>query len=197
MILYYSSTNPYVRKVLACIIARDIDWQIEKILVDPHQTPAALIAQNPLSKVPCLVTDDRLSLFDSRVICEYLDSVGEELPLFPPPGAARWMALHYQALADGMVDAAVLRRKESQKTRDLAQETFMARQKSTIDRVLEALDENVPTSRLDIGSISVACALGYLDFRCPEEPWRESYPQLAKWYTSMAAHRAIAATGPD
>ena len=83
MKLYYSSTSPYVRKVVACAIIRGLDGRIEKHTANPHASPADLVADNPLSKVPCLVTDDGLSLFGSQLICEYLDSLGEELPLFP------------------------------------------------------------------------------------------------------------------
>jgi len=96
--LYYSPTSPYVRKVMACAIIRGLDGRIEKHASNPHASPADLVADNPLSKVPCLVTDDGLSLFGSQLICEYLDSLGEELPLFPDHGAPRWRALKFQSL---------------------------------------------------------------------------------------------------
>ncbi len=93
MKLYYSATSPFVRKVMACAIARGLDHQIERIDTDPHVSPASLVRNNPLSKLPCLITDDGLALFDSPVICEYLDSVGDVIPLFPPGGPVRWRAL--------------------------------------------------------------------------------------------------------
>ena len=110
MKLFYSPTSPFVRKVVACAITRDLDGQIERIRTDAHASPAALLAANPLSKVPCLLTQDGEALFDSPVICEYLDSIGDAPPLFPDHGATRWVALRYQALGDGMMDAAVMAR---------------------------------------------------------------------------------------
>ncbi len=87
MKIYYSGTSPYVRKVMACAIVRGLDGRIEKHISNPHASPADLLADNPLSKVPCLVTDDGLSLFGSQLICEYLDSLGDEAPMFPGHGA--------------------------------------------------------------------------------------------------------------
>ncbi len=105
MKIYYSATSPYVRKVMACAIIRGLDGRIEKQASNPHASPEDLLADNPLSKVPCLVTDDGLSLFGSQLICEYLDSLGDALPLFPAQGAARWRALKFQSLGDGILDA--------------------------------------------------------------------------------------------
>src|ERR1700759_1413797 len=98
--------QPLCRKVMACAIIRGLDGQIEKIPTNPHVSPPDLIADNPLSKVPCLVTDDGVPLFGSQLICEYLDSLGDELPLFPNRGAPRWRALRFQSLGDGILDAA-------------------------------------------------------------------------------------------
>lgn len=197
MKLHYSPTSPYVRKVLACAIARGLDDRIERIRTNPHQSPAALLEDNPLSKVPCLVTDDGLALFDSPVICEYLDSVGHAPPLFPT-GAARWRALKLQALGDGILDAAVGRRGEQAKPREDARDAWMARQKAAVDRALALLEVGPPASRhVDVGSLAIACALGYLDFRFGSEPWREAHPRLAAWYEEFAAAPAIARTVPD
>src|SRR5258708_17860841 len=107
MKLYYSATSPYVRKVMACAITRELEGRIQLHNSNPHASPADLVADNPTSKVPCLVTDDGMSLYDSPVICEVLDSMGDAPALFPPAGAARWKALKYQAMGDGILDAAV------------------------------------------------------------------------------------------
>ena len=85
MKLFYSPTSPFVRKVVACAITRGLDGRIERIPTDAHASPAALLAANPLSKVPALLTEDGVALFDSPLICEYLDSIGDEPPLFPRP----------------------------------------------------------------------------------------------------------------
>ncbi len=197
MKLYYSLTSPYVRKVMTCAVARGIDQQITKVPTNPHESPAALIADNPLSLVPCLVTEDGFALFDSPVICEYLDTVGEAMPLFPASGAARWVALRNQALGDGMLDAAIFRRLESMKPREDAREAGMARRKAAIDRSLAMLERENLGKLLDIGTITLACALGYLDLRFPAEDWRAAHPHLAAWHQQIAAEKALAETKPE
>ncbi len=235
MKLFYSPTSPYVRKVMAAAIHRGLAGRIEKVTTNPHQSPPELLAANPLSKVPCLVTDDGFALFDSPVICEYLDSLGEAPPLFPPPNSAhRWHALRMQALADGILDAAVLRRMEKGRPREAARDAVMERQRQAIERGLaflerdlpgkvldigEAeieiaecaghrlaadierglafLERDLPGKVLDIGGVAVACALGYLDFRFADEPWRASCPKLAAWYAEVSALPAFAETAPS
>lgn len=196
MKLFYSPASPFVRKVMACAIARGLDQRIEKLPTNPHQSPADLLAANPLSKVPGLVTDDGIGLFDSPVICEYLDSLGSAPPMFPPAGPARWLALRFQAMADGIMDAAVARRMEQGRPREDARDAAMARQKAAVTRSLDLLETDLPGTALDIGSIAVACALGYLDFRFAAEPWREGRPKLAAWFAAMEKHPAIAQTAP-
>ena len=196
MKLFYSPSSPFVRKVMACAIARGLDQRIEKLPTNPHQSPADLLVANPLSKVPGLVTDDGMGLFDSPVICEYLDSLGSAPTMFPPAGPARWRALRFQAMADGIMDAAVGRRMEQGRPREDARDTAMARQKAAVTRALDLLESDLPGTALDIGSIAVASALGYLDFRFAAEPWREGRPKLAAWFAAMEQHPAIARTAP-
>ncbi|WP_174503913.1 glutathione S-transferase N-terminal domain-containing protein [Acidiphilium sp. C61] len=196
MKLFHSVASPYVRKVMACAIAREIDQLIELIPTNPHESPAALTANNPLSKVPCLVTDEGVGLFDSRVICEYLDQIGDALPLFPGSGAARWTALRYQAMGDGILDAAVGIRMESLKPKEAARAAFMERQMQAIERTLAVLEQDPPGKMLDIGSIAVGCALGYLDFRHAGYDWRKSCPVLAEWFAAFAREPALARTAP-
>ena len=133
MKLCFSPTSPYVRKVRACAIAREIDSQIELVPTDANASSAEFVAINPLSKVPALVTEDGVALFDSPVICEYLDSVGDALPMFPTHGAARWRALKLQAMGDGILDASVPRRAELQKPQDEGRVAWIARQKAAVD----------------------------------------------------------------
>lgn len=194
MKLFYSATSPYVRKVVMCAVAREIDQRIERVPVNAHESPAALVGTNPLSKVPTLVTDDGFVLYDSPVICEYLDTVGEALPLYPASGAARWVALRHQALADGMMDAAILRRGEAQKPAEAAREALMRRQGQAVERGIAVLERDVPTRMLDIGTIAIVCALGYLDFRFADDDWRGAAPRLAAWYEAMAEEPAVAET---
>jgi glutathione S-transferase len=194
--LYYSSSSPFVRKVLACAIVRGLDSRIERHSSNPHASPADLITDNPLSKVPCLVTDDGLSLFGSQLICEYLDSLGEELPLFPDHGAPRWRALKFQSLGDGILDAAVPWRGEQGRPWEDARDALMGRYKAAISRTVDALEADPPHKHVDIGSITVACALGYLDFRFSSDPWRPGHPKLAAWYEAFAENSGLAETVP-
>ncbi len=196
MKLYHSPASPYVRKVRICAITRGIGDRIELVPCNPNSSPAALLADNPLSKVPTLVTDDGTALFDSPVICEYLDSLGDALPMFPAHGAARWRALKLQAMGDGILDACVSRRMEMQRPQDEGRAAVVARMRAAVERTLDALEADPPHKALDIGSIAVACALGYLDFRFPQQPWRGTRPKLAAWFAAFSEHPAVAATTP-
>jgi glutathione S-transferase len=197
MKLFYSATSPFVRKVVACAITRGLDSRIERIPTDAQASPAGLLAANPLSKVPALLTEDGVALFDSPLICEYLDSIGDEPPLFPDHGASRWVALRYQALADGIMDAAVLARGEITRPEEAARTAVIARQKAAVARSLALLEDHPPSDGLpDIGSISVACALGYLDFRFAADAWRDHHPRLAHWFAGFSALPGIAQTAP-
>jgi glutathione S-transferase len=195
MKLFYSPTSPYVRKVMACAVALDLDQQIERVTTNPWDSGAELLAQNPLSKVPCLVTDDGLALFDSPVICEYLDYLGRGT-LFPPAGASRWRALKAQAIADGMTDAAILRRLDAARPAEPARAAAMDRQRLAVGRGLDALEAEPPPDHVDIGTISVGCALGYLDFRFAAQPWRPGRPKLERWFETIRHRRELADTAP-
>ena len=195
MKLHYSATSPYVRKVIACALACGTLDQITRIETNPHVSPPDLLAVNPLSKVPCLVTQDGFALFDSPVICEYLDAVGGG-SLFPPPGAARWRALRFQAIGDGIMDAAVLRRMDMARPTEAARDVAMARQRDAMVRALDMLQADPPPNHLDIGAITVACALGYLDLRFASDAWREGRAKLAQWYEAMSARPEISGSAP-
>jgi glutathione S-transferase len=194
--LFYSPTSPYVRKVMACAITRGLAGQIEKISCNPHASPDDLLSHNPTSKVPCLVTDDGMALFDSPVICEFLDSQGDARPLFPTTAAARWRALKLQAMGDGILDAAVPCRGELGRPKEAARDAQIARFKAAVSRTVDALEADPPHKLIDIGSIAVGCALGYLDFRFASDPWRPSHPKLAAWYEAFAQNPGIAETVP-
>jgi len=195
--LFWSTASPYARKVLACAIAREIDRQIELVPTKVQLSEPALLAVNPLSKIPCLVTDDGASLFDSPVICEYLDSIEDgTLPMFPRSGGPRWRALKQQAMADGILDAAVPLRRELMNPRDAARDAWIARQRAAISRTVDELEKDPPHAAIDIGSIAVACALGYLDFRFGGEPWRPAHPRLSAWFAEFSGNAPIARTVP-
>ncbi|MCQ4161935.1 glutathione S-transferase N-terminal domain-containing protein [Roseomonas sp. GC11] len=195
MKLFYSPSSPFVRKVMACLILRGLEGQVELVSTNAHASPGALLAANPLSKVPALLTEDGAAIYDSPVICEYLDGIGSAAPLFPA-GPARIPALVTQALADGLMDAAVARRMSDQLPQDEGRIAFSARQKAAVERGLAVLEQAPPQGLADIGAVAVACALGYLDFRFAQEPWREAHPKLAAWLASVAESPAITRTAP-
>jgi glutathione S-transferase len=195
--LYYAPLSPFARKVRACAITREIDRQITLIEVNPYESSPELLAGNPLSKVPCLVTPDGVGLYDSPVICEYLDSITDGVTtLFPPHGGARWRALKQQALADGMAEAAILRRQEGTRPQEAARIAVMERQAAAVARGLDELERDPPHKAVDIGTISIACALGYLDARFGHEPWRPAHPRLAAWLAAFAENPGIRRTAP-
>jgi len=117
--------------------------------------------------------------------------------MFPEHGGARWLALRYQALADGLMEAAVLRRGEENRPRDEARARVIGQQQSHIARGLDALEHEPPHRLLDIGSISAACALGYLDLRFPGDEWRTSRPKLAEFFAALMQEPALARTVPQ
>lgn len=196
MKLAYSPASPYVRKVMACAIARGLDDRIEKWTV--ATTDPALAPVNPLSKVPTLITDDGVALYDSPVICEYLDSLGDAPRLFPAAGAARWTALRQQALGDGILDATQPRRREVALPQDEGRREYIALQQGKVRRALDALEAEADGLRAltTIGEITIGCALGYLDFRYPHEPWRPGHPKLEAWYARVVALPPLARTMP-
>ena len=195
MKLFFSPFSPYARKVMSVAIAAGVAEQITTVDVNPNLSPPELLAANPLSKIPCLVTADGMALFDSPVICEYLDSIGGGT-LFPTSAAARWRALKQQAIGDGMMDASFLCRMEMTRPEEAARATLMDRYKQAVARTLDMLEADIPADHLDIGTIAIACALGYLDLRFAADAWRTTHPKLAAWYAKMAERPEIARTAP-
>ena len=196
MKIAYSAASPYVRKVMACAIARGIGGRIETWAVGT--TDPALLPVNPLSKVPTLVTDDGESLFDSPVICEYLDSLGDSPKLFPAAGPARWTALRQQALGDGILDASQPRRREIALPQDEGRIGYIELQRGKVSRALDALEAQAGKlgKLTTIGEITIGCALGYLDFRFAGEPWRPGHPKLEAWYAEVVKLPPLAETMP-
>jgi glutathione S-transferase len=170
--------------------------QIDRIeLVKTVTTDPDLRRNNPLQKVPAMELDDGSSLYDSRVICEYLDSQAGG-KFFPAPGPARWTALRRQALADGMMDAAVLRMMESKKPENLRSADWDQRQKLKVTQGVAALEADHLGPQLDIGTLSVAIVLDYLDFRFKAEDWRPAHPKLAAWHKNFSERASLKKTLP-
>ncbi len=198
MKLCYSLTSPYVRKVVVCAAELGLGERIERIPSGP-ETAAELRRDNPLGKVPALLTDDGEALYDSPVICEYLDSLHDGERLFPAAGEARWRALRLQALGDGVLDAAVFVVMEGRRPESERSPGFVELQKRKIGDALDALEADAGElgGALDIGAITVGCALGYLDFRLSEDGWRTGRPGLAAWYEDHARRPSMVASVPS
>ena len=196
MKLAYSPNSPYVRKCVVLAIQRGIDEQMELWTVGT--TDPALVKVNPLSKVPTLVLDDGTALYDSPVICEYLDSVGEGPRMFPATGPARWKALRQEALGDGILDATQPRRREIALPQDEGRQSYIALQQGKVRAALAVLEAEADGLGMltTIGEITIACALGYMDFRYPNEPWRPGHPKLEAWYAKVSAMPAMTRTLP-
>ncbi len=199
MKLRYSPTSPYVRKVSVVALETGLDGRIERIATDIRAPTPEFHRDNPLGKVPTLITEGGETLYNSPVICEYLDSLHDGLKLFPAPGGARWTALCRQALADGIMDAAALiRMEEVLRPENERSPVWLKRQRGAIGRGLDALEDEARSlaGACTIGHIAIGCALGFLDFRLPGFDWRESRPELARWAETFAKRPSMAATTP-
>jgi glutathione S-transferase len=196
MKLAYSPASPYVRKVTACAIKRGLGDKIERLKIGT--TDPALLKYNALSKVPTLVTDDGAAIFDSPVICEYLDSIGSAPKFFPPSGPARWKALTQEALADGILDATQPRRRELTLPQDEGRKGYIALQQGKVARALDVFEKEAGSlgDLATIGEITIGVALGYLDFRYANEPWRPGHPKLEAWYAKVVKMPPLAETMP-
>jgi glutathione S-transferase len=199
MQLYFNPASPYARKVRVTAHELGLEGRIELIGVSttPVAPHAGLRANNPLGKIPALVTDDGGTLYDSPVICEYLDALAGAHRIHPPGGAARWTALRRQALADGIMDASVLvRYEQAVRPQELRWQEWIGGQLLKIRTGLDALEQENLTGAFDIGTIAIACALGYLDLRFADEGWRTSRPRLAAWLADVSRRPSLAATAP-
>ena len=198
MKLHWSPRSPYVRKVLVAAHELGLVDRITCIRsVAAMGTPnPAIMADNPLSKIPTLVLDNGDVLLDSRTIVEYLDSLAGGT-LLPASGPARWQALSRQALGDGMLDLLILWRNEREKPP--AKQTpawldaFALKVQATLDR-FEAESDSLKQQPFGIGHIAVGCALSYANFRFPDLDWRAQRPGLAAWHQSFSARPSAQAT---
>ena len=196
--LYFSLTSPYARKTRIVVAETGLTDRVTLTAADPWASNPTLVALNPLSKIPTLIADDGTVIFDSPLICEYLDRLHDGPPLLPADGEPRWTALRQQALGDGITDAAVLRRLDTMRPVEQQSATWQSRQAAAIARGLDAIESDtavlgdVPT----IGTIAIGCTLGYLDLRFPDERWREGRPRLADWFTAMAQRPSFVETAP-
>jgi glutathione S-transferase len=198
MKLRHNLASPYVRKVMVCAHELGLAGKIELLdtVVSTVTVNETLAGENPLMKVPALVTDDGEVLFDSPVICEYLDSLAGRGKIFPTSGKARWTALCQQALGDGILDALILCRYEiAARPEEKRFAGWTEAQTRKAHQGLAALEKEDLSGRT-IGTITAGCTLGYLDFRFPNDGWRDRHPKLAQWYKTVEALPSMQATKP-
>lgn len=201
MKLIGSLTSPYARKARVVLAEKKIEYDF---VLDSPWSPDSLVPDlNPLGKIPVLVLDDDTPLFDSRVIVEYLDNVAPNNKLMPAPNRERTEVKRWEALADGVCDAAVLiflERKRPAKAQDAA---WIARQEAKIERSLAFMAEQLGEeswcmgTHFSLADIAVGCALGYLAFRFPQIDWRERHANLARLYDKLLQRPAFAETTPQ
>ncbi|MCP8937020.1 glutathione S-transferase [Alsobacter sp. SYSU M60028] len=196
MQLRYSPASPFARKVVIAAHLLGLKDRIAVTTTDTVNPDAAFLAENPLGKIPALVLDDGEVLFDSRVILDYLDQLSGGRLI--AGGSARFADLRLEALADGVMDAALLQIYET-RFRDEAGRSpaWVARQAAKVDRALAVLEAAPPSlDAITVGPIAVACALGYLDLRFGGA-WRAGHPRLVAWLDAFAARvPAFEATRP-
>jgi glutathione S-transferase len=200
MKLLGSTTSPFVRKVRIVLAEKRLDYRFE--LVNVMAPDSSIKESNPLGKVPCVIMEDGGALFDSRVIVEYLDGLAPNAKLIPPNGRTRIEVKTWEALADGVCDAAVAVRMESMRAQHLQSADFIARQMGKVDSALAAMANGLADKpwcagpAYSLADIATGVALGYLDFRFPQLDWRQQHPSLARLAEKLLQRPGFAETLP-
>lgn len=199
MKLYWSSRSPFVRKVMIfaheCGLASRIEC--ERTLVAMNKPNAGLLQVNPTGKIPTLLLDDGSALYDSTVICEYLDSLHDRPKLFPPAGPARWTALRRHALGNNLTDNLMLWRNEILRPQTQQSPETLAAFELKVRNALAALDREaaaLAAEPVGIGHVAIGCALGYIDFRFAHLGWRIGHDRIAGWYETFAQRPSMVHT---
>jgi glutathione S-transferase len=201
MKLYWSSRSPFVRKVMVFAHETGLADRIETVrtIVAPTKPNPEVMALNPLNKLPTLILDNGRVLYDSRVICEYLDGLHGGARLFPAEPSARIEALRRQALGDGMMDFLLVWLSERARPAPQQLPELIAACRTKLTTVLDALEREAPAlaaAPFSIVHIAIGCALGYADFRFKDEAWRTGRPALAAWAETIHTRPSFQATQP-
>ncbi|WP_114394366.1 glutathione S-transferase family protein [Oleisolibacter albus] len=198
MKLYVNATSPYARKLLVLLREKGAADRVDLVSIDPWSAPDELVAHNPVSKVPTLVTGAGWALTESWAIADYLDAVLPGPRLLPAEGEGRWRDLRLAALAQGLLDAAFAAAAEGRRPEDGRSPAWVARQRAVAMRTLPALTAALPdlSAGFGLGALSVAVALDYLAFRHGDLAWERQAPDLAGWFRQAAARPSLRATDP-
>ena len=201
MKLYYVAPSPFARKARVCIIELGLQERVELVDVQgvsPISSNAELNTHNPLGMIPTLELDNGDNLYDSAVICEYLNQLGNGA-LYPVDIVPRFQALQLHALADGIMELSVAVRYElAMRPAEMQWGTWIDHQNEKITRGLDRLEQQCVSFKAEptIGELTVVCALGYRDFRSPESDWRIGRPGLVAWYEGIMGRESLADTAP-
>jgi glutathione S-transferase len=202
MKLIGSLTSPYVRKVRIVMAEKKLDFQL--VLEDPWNGDV-VIKSNPLGQVPCLVMEGGEAIFDSRVIVEYLDTMSPVGKLIPPTGRERIEVRTWEALSDGLLDAAVAARLEatwSGRSEGQRSQAWIDRQMRAVNAALQAMSQGLAEkpfcagNHFSLADVALGCALGYLAFRFPQIDWRTSHPNLGRHYDKLATRPSFVDSAP-
>lgn len=202
MKLHWSPRSPFVRKVMIVLREKGMLDEVEcvrSVVAFAAMPNQDLLSDNPLNKIPTLVLDDGRSLFDSRVICEYLEATGGGPRLLPEAGDARFAQLRWQALGDGLTDVLLLWRSELTRPNGISEilpKAFESKVRAAMAR-LNAEADQLDSAAFGLGHVAIICALGQLDFRYLENHWRQAFPDLAKWHAKVLARPSVNATVPE
>jgi len=201
MKLIGSNTSPYVRKVRVVMAEKKLDYSFE--LENVWSADTRILQSNPLGKVPCLLMEDGSALYDSRVIAEYLDTLTPVCKLLPPNGRDRADVKVWEALADGVLDAAVLVRLEKTlRPQEQQSPQWIARQLGKVHAGLQVMSDKLGENAFCMGKnysladVAVGCALGWLSFRFPDIDWRGAHPNLARLHDKLAERASFKDTVP-
>ena len=203
MKLIGSTTSPYVRKVRIVMVEKKLDYQF--VLENVWAAGTTMADSNPLGKVPCLVMEGGEAVFDSRVIVEYLDTLSPVGKLIPIQGRERAEVKTWEALADGLLDAAILARLEATwdgRSEGQRSQVWIDRQMGKIDTVLQAMSTGLGDKpfcsgvHFSLSDVATGCALGYLDLRFTSINWRERHPNLARLQEKLVQRSSFIETSP-
>jgi len=202
MKLIGSHTSPYVRKVRVVMAEKKLEYAL--VIEDPWSPDTRLQEHNPLGKLPCLVIDEDASLFDSRVIVDYLDTLSPVGRLLPPPGRERASVKCWEAIADGILDAAVSIMTENYRRPDAPPSRhWIDRQFGKIYAALDFMEKNLDDDHafcmgvnFSLADVGVGCTLGYLDFRFADLDWRNNHPKLQRLYDKLMERSSFQQTAP-
>jgi len=201
MKLYWGRMSPYARKVMVVAHETGTASQIEliEVRVDMASINMEVQAANPLGKIPTLVLENGAPLYDSRTICEYLNSQASQHDLFPD-GPGRWEVLRFHALGDGIMDALILWRQEQLKPSERSTPEWMTAFATKVTAALDHLDQDTEhffAQPFNVGHAAIGCALGYLDLRFADLNWRTGRPRLERWHATFEARPSAIATRPN